>query len=69
MELGAQCVAIDATLEPLLQPAAPLTEYAWRYRYPGEPDAPTEADVREALGRARSAVAAILDRLPPGTRP
>src|SRR3990167_8195952 len=35
VELGGQCVAIDASLEPLLQPAAPLTEYAWRYRYPG----------------------------------
>ncbi len=29
VELGAECVAIDATLEPHLRAAAPLTEYAW----------------------------------------
>ncbi|HAM58872.1 MAG TPA: DNA-binding protein [Candidatus Rokubacteria bacterium] len=69
VELGAQCVAIDASLEPLLQPAAPLTEYAWRYRYPGEPAEPTEAEVGSGLARARSAVAAILDRLPSDARP
>lgn len=30
VELGGQCRAIDSSLEPLLQPAAPLPEYAWR---------------------------------------
>ena len=37
VELGGQCVARDTTLESVLRAAAPLTEYAWRYRYPGEP--------------------------------
>jgi len=34
-ELGRQCVAINPTLEPDLRAAAGLTEYAWRFRYPG----------------------------------
>jgi len=35
-ELGQQCVALDATLGPVADQAAPLTEYAWKFRYPGE---------------------------------
>ncbi|HVC32066.1 MAG TPA: HEPN domain-containing protein [Chloroflexota bacterium] len=41
VEIGQQCVANDATLESLVRRAAVLTEYAWRYRYPGDPDGPT----------------------------
>jgi HEPN domain-containing protein len=37
-ELGQQCVALDATLSTVADLAAPLTEYAWKFRYPGEPD-------------------------------
>lgn len=32
VELGQACVDIDASLEPLLRRAAPLTEYAFRSR-------------------------------------
>jgi len=67
-ELGGQCVQIDASLEPELRAAAPLTEYAWRYRYPGEPFAPLETEVRDALTLARAAIAALLDRLPADVR-
>ena len=59
---------IDATLEPMLRPAAPLTEYAWRYRYPGEPFAPSRDEVQVALGLARDAVDALIDRLPAAAR-
>ena len=34
-ELGRQCVALDTTLGPVADQAAPLTEYAWKFRYPG----------------------------------
>lgn len=37
-ELGEQCLGIDATLGEVVDRAVPLTEYAWRFRYPGEPD-------------------------------
>jgi HEPN domain len=41
-ELGGACVELDPSLEMVLRRAATLTEYAWRYRYPGEPNAPEE---------------------------
>lgn len=34
VELGGQCVLLDATLEGVLAPAGALTEYAWKFRYP-----------------------------------
>jgi len=51
IEIDQQCVTIDLALESLVQRAAALTEYAWKFRYPGDPDVP---DVTEA---ARSACA------------
>ncbi len=34
IELGGQCVALDPSLEPCLHRAAPLTDNAWKFRYP-----------------------------------
>jgi len=48
-ELGRQCVALDATLETLADQAVPLTEYAWKFRYPGESDEPTREEAEQAL--------------------
>jgi len=42
----------------------PLTEYAWRFRYPGEPEAPTRDEAEEALEIARAAYRVLRDRLP-----
>ena len=69
VELGAECVAIDPELEPLLRGTAPLTEYAWRYRYLGEPAYPEESEVYQGLDRARTVVALIRGRLPPEAHP
>jgi len=52
-ELGMQCVALDGTLEALLRRAAPLTEYAWKYRYPGDVDAPSPDAAHEAVALAQ----------------
>ena len=38
-ELGLACAALDATLSTIVDRAVPLTEYAWKFRYPGEPHA------------------------------
>ncbi len=35
-ELGQSCVAIDPLLESSVGPGSRLTEYAWKFRYPGE---------------------------------
>ena len=42
IELGQQAAELDHNLEPLLRQAAPLTEYAWKFRYPGDPERPSQ---------------------------
>jgi HEPN domain-containing protein len=69
VELGEQCAAIDPELEPVLRRAAGLTEYAWKFRYPGEPEEPAPEEVEEALALARDVFGAIFDRLPANLRP
>jgi HEPN domain-containing protein len=68
-ELGQQCVLIDAMLAPVADQAAPLTEYAWKFRYPGEAADPDHADAEAALAAARNVHEAILTRLPKEARP
>jgi len=68
-ELGRQCVALDATLGTLADQAAPLTEYAWKFRYPGESDEPTREEAEQALAAAQSVSEAILSRLPSEAQP
>ena len=69
VELGHACCELDASLEPLLREAAPLSEYAWMFRYPGDPtEAPAE-EAQSALGVARAVLGAILSRVPFEARP
>lgn len=68
-ELGRQCAAQDATLGPLADQAAPLTEYAWKFRHPGEPEEPTREEAEWALATAQKVYEAVISRLPPGARP
>lgn len=69
VEIGEKCVAVDSALDPLLRRSAPLTEYAWKFRYPGDASAPTQAEAEEALALAREVVKAVLSRLPAEVRP
>lgn len=69
VELGEQCAGLDSSLEHALRRAAPLTEYAWKYRYPGEPDEPSTEEAEEALSVAGEVHEAILARLPGDVRP
>ena len=68
-ELGRQCVALRPALEATLRPAAPLSEYAWRYRYPGDPAEPMREEVDEAPAIARQVVATLTGLLPASVRP
>jgi len=68
-ELGLACAALDATLSTIVDRAVPLTEYAWKFRYPGEPDEPTRNEAEEALATARGVFDALLSRLPEEVRP
>ena len=58
-ELAVACLEHESSLEPLLRESAPLTEYALRFRYPGEPFEPERQEVEDALELARRVVAAV----------
>ena len=62
-ELGHQCASVEAAMGPVASLAAPLTEYAWRFRYPGEPAEPTRAEAEAALETAQAVYAAVTARV------
>ncbi|HWP28956.1 MAG TPA: HEPN domain-containing protein [Chloroflexota bacterium] len=68
-ELGEACVVIDAALRPLAGRAEDLTQFAWLFRYPGEPESPTREEAEGALALARAVYEAVLARLPEEVRP
>lgn len=68
-ELGEQCLDLDITLKDLVDRAVPLTEYAWKFRYPGDIEEPSSQEVQEALQIAQEVHLAILARLPQEVQP
>ena len=69
IELGEACSQIDNSLESLLRRAAPLTEYAWKFRYPGDPEEATRQEAEDALAIARQVADAVLNRVPVEVKP
>ena len=69
VELGEAATAVDPALESALRRAAPLTEYAWRFRYPGDLVEPPVEEAREALAIAREVFDGLLSRLPANVKP
>ena len=63
-ELGSACVVLDPTLASAVDPAVPLTEYAWKFRYPGEPNVLSREEADEAFRAARELHKAITERIP-----
>jgi hypothetical protein len=49
--------------------ASSLTAYAWRFRYPGDTEEPSEDEIKMALALAREVHRVIAQRLPPEVRP
>ncbi len=68
-EIGRQCAGLDVSLDALCLRAESLTPFAWQFRYPGEPSAPTAEETCEALALAREVYDAIVERLPEEVRP
>jgi HEPN domain-containing protein len=68
-EIGEQCLAVDPSLREVIDQAVPLSEYAWKFRYPGEPFQPEADEVAEALATARAVFEATVSRLPVDVRP
>lgn len=69
VEIGRACAEIDPSLEELLREAAPLTEYAWRFRYPADPDQPLVEEAKGALSTAQRVVEGLVNALPAEVRP
>jgi len=68
-EIGELAGAIDLSLRPVIDRAAPLAEYAWKFRYPGTPDEPALDEVDQAIAVAREVVREIIARVPAAARP
>lgn len=62
-------MGLDASLENLLRSAAPMTEYAWKFRYPGELEEASMDEAEEALTLAMSVVDGVSSRVPAAARP
>jgi HEPN domain-containing protein len=68
-ELGRVATALDPTLAAVATRAIDLTPYAWRFRYPGEPEEPSRQEAEEAIALAREVYDAVVSRLPEEVRP
>jgi len=67
--LGRLCARIDEGLAFVGRRAARLTDYAWKYRYPGEPEEPSEEEAEAAIDLAAEVYDAVKSRLPPEACP
>jgi HEPN domain-containing protein len=67
--IGGQCADLDPTLAGLVDRADALTQFAWRFRYPGAAYQPSPEQARQAHALAREVYDAILRRLPPELHP
>lgn len=61
--LGSSCAAIEPAFEPLMRQAAPLSDYAWRHRYPGPSAEPTMSEAKEGLAVADRVIETIRARV------
>ena len=68
-ELSRPCLEVDSTLRGVVQPAIPLTVFAWEFRYPGDTLVPSMTEARGALSIAEALYRAILQRLPQPCHP
>jgi len=46
-----------------------LTEYAWKFRYPGDMNEPPKEEADRAVELAQSVIGAVVERLPIEARP
>ena len=64
-----QCADADTVFGGWAERLDKLTEYAWKFRYPGAPYEPTAEEAQRALALAREAYEAVLSRIPEEARP
>ena len=62
-ELGEACIVLDPSLKSAIDPIVPLTQYAWKFRYPGDVELPSMEDANVAIESARDLLATVRRRL------
>lgn len=68
-ETGQACIAINANLRVTIDRAIPLTEYAWKFRYPGAVEEPTREEAQDAFAAAGDVYTAIIALIPVEAKP
>lgn len=68
-EIGEAALAIDASFKTLVDRAAPLTEYAWVFRYPGPVPDPAPGEVQAAMEAARAIYQAVCNSVSDSSPP
>ena len=63
-ELGGAVARIEPSLGELMREASLMTEFAWRFRYPGEVASVSHADALRSIELAGRVFAAVRGRLP-----
>lgn len=63
-EIGVLCVSAEPALAVIVKRAEPLTAYAWKLRYPGEPHEPEASETIEVMAIAQLVFDEIRRRLP-----
>jgi HEPN domain-containing protein len=68
-ELGGAVARLEPALAELMRSASLMTEFAWRFRYPGDLATVSHADAVQALEIAERVLAAVFESLPSNYRP
>jgi HEPN domain-containing protein len=67
-ELGGAVARLETSLADLMRSASLMTEFAWRFRYPGELATVSQEDAMRALDTAESVLVAVVSVLPAACR-
>ena len=68
-ELGGAVARLEPAHAELMRSASLMTEFAWRFRYPGDLATVSHADAVQALEIAERVLAAVFESLPSNCRP
>jgi HEPN domain-containing protein len=68
-ELGGAVARLEPAWTDLMKHASLLTEFAWRFRYPGEPATVSRQDAEQAIALAGKVLDEVMHRLPTSCRP
>ena len=68
-ELGGAVARLEPGMTDMMRAASLMTEFAWRFRYPGDPASISHADAVRAIELAGDVLATITAALPVHCRP